>query len=73
MERQLDATAGKMLQKSLEIAVCISCGEKFAGYPRRPKRMEARRVKALRFSDGSEVPAQLDRDGGRHSPQYGTG
>lgn len=56
MERQLDEAAGKMLQKSLEdrgLAFLLGKNsQEVVGD-------ENGRVKALRFSDGSEVPAQL--------------
>jgi nitrite reductase (NADH) large subunit len=56
MERQLDAVAGKMLQKSLE-----DRGLKFL-LERNTKEIvgdEQGHVKAVRFADGAEVPAQL--------------
>ncbi|HEX2603498.1 MAG TPA: nitrite reductase large subunit NirB [Oxalicibacterium sp.] len=56
MERQLDATAGKMLQKSLE-----DRGLSFLLGKNTQELLgdEQGRVKAVRFADGSEVPAQL--------------
>jgi nitrite reductase (NADH) large subunit len=56
MERQLDPTAGKMLQKSLE-----DRGLKFL-LDKNTKEIigdESGRVKAIRFADGLELPAQL--------------
>jgi nitrite reductase (NADH) large subunit len=56
MERQLDSVAGKMLQKSLE-----DRGLKFL-LEKNTKEIigdEQGRVKAVRFADGEEVPAQL--------------
>jgi nitrite reductase (NADH) large subunit len=56
MERQLDPAAGKLLQKSLE-----ERGLKFL-LERSTKELigdESGRVKAVRFDDGSEVPAEL--------------
>ncbi len=56
MERQLDHTAGKMLQKSLE-----DRGLSFL-LGKNSKELigdETGRVKALKFSDDSEIPAQL--------------
>ncbi|HJV86638.1 MAG TPA: nitrite reductase large subunit NirB [Noviherbaspirillum sp.] len=56
MERQLDPTAGKMLQKSLE-----DRGLQFL-LDRNTKEIlgdEHGRVKAVRFTDGLEVPAEL--------------
>lgn len=56
MERQLDAVAGKMLQKSLEARGLDFLLEK------NTKEIvgdENGRVKAVRFADGLEVPAQL--------------
>lgn len=56
MERQLDEAAGKMLQKSLEdrgLSFLLGKNsQEIIGD-------ENGRVKALRFTDGSEVPAQL--------------
>ncbi|HTH43620.1 MAG TPA: nitrite reductase large subunit NirB, partial [Oxalicibacterium sp.] len=56
MERQLDHTAGKMLQKSLE-----DRGLSFLLGKNTQELLgdEKGRVKAVRFADGSEVPAQL--------------
>ena len=56
MERQLDPTAGKMLQKSLE-----DRGLSFLlGKNTKELVGDAQgRVKALRFTDGSEIPADL--------------
>ncbi|GGC16434.1 nitrite reductase large subunit [Oxalicibacterium flavum] len=56
MERQLDKTAGKMLQKSLE-----DRGLSFLLGKNSQELLgdENGRVKALRFTDGSEIPAQL--------------
>jgi len=56
MERQLDATAGKMLQKSLE-----DRGLSFL-LGKNTKELigdDSGRVKAVRFADGEEIPAQL--------------
>ena len=56
MERQLDPVAGKMLQKSLE-----DRGLKFLLAKNTQELVgdEQGRVKAIRFTDGLEVPAQL--------------
>ncbi|MDB5759431.1 MAG: NAD(P)/FAD-dependent oxidoreductase, partial [Burkholderia sp.] len=56
MERQLDPVAGKMLQKSLE-----DRGLKFLLAKNTQELVgdEQGRVKAIRFNDGLEVPAQL--------------
>lgn len=56
MERQLDKTAGKMLQKSLE-----DRGLSFLLGKNSQELIgdDNGRVKALKFSDGSEIPAQL--------------
>ncbi|MDP2367911.1 nitrite reductase large subunit NirB, partial [Rhodoferax sp.] len=56
MERQLDATAGKMLQKSLEdrgmaFLIGAQTQELVAG--------DSGRVRAIRFKDGTEVAADL--------------
>lgn len=56
MERQLDSVAGKLLQKSLEdrglkFLMCAQTQELVAG--------EGGRVKAIKFKDGTEVPADL--------------
>jgi nitrite reductase (NADH) large subunit len=56
MERQLDTVAGKLLQKSLEdrgltFLMGAQTQELVAG--------DSGRVKAIRFKDGSEVPADL--------------
>ncbi|HEY6772568.1 MAG TPA: nitrite reductase large subunit NirB [Oxalicibacterium sp.] len=56
MERQLDPTAGRMLQKSLEdrgLAFLLGKNtQELVGD-------DSGRVKAIRFSDGSEIPADL--------------
>ncbi|PKO77589.1 MAG: nitrite reductase large subunit [Betaproteobacteria bacterium HGW-Betaproteobacteria-15] len=71
MERQLDDVAGKMLQASLEergMKFLIGAqtqelvGDKDDGKGGRPDREGApskRRVRAIRFKDGTEVPADL--------------
>jgi len=56
MERQLDATAGKLLQQSLEqrgirFLIGAQTAELVAG--------ECDRVRAVRFKDGQEIPADL--------------
>lgn len=56
LERQLDKTAGKLLQKSLEqrgihFKLPKQTGELLAG--------EDGRVKAVRFKDGEEIPADI--------------
>jgi nitrite reductase (NADH) large subunit len=56
MERQLDHAAGRMLQRSLEAR-----GMKFmiGAHTEALLAGDAGRVRAVRFKDGSEVPAQL--------------
>lgn len=56
MERQLDATAGRMLQASL-----AARGMRFLMQARTQALLDdgAGRVRAVRFEDGSEVPAEL--------------
>ncbi len=54
MERQLDTTAGKLLQKSLE-----DRGLKFLIGAQTESLIGESRVRAVRFKDGTEIPADL--------------